>query len=822
MQAGSSSNATCPESTINSQTQKPPYVPDARPRVRVRELSLFKKHQSAPFTPSKPLADMNEPSNQSDPQNISPNLVSDANSSQGSIMRSRALSNPLSFLRKRSSAPNHPVSPDIDVDYGPLDIEDPDVEITWLRSFVFFGLSADPLDPRYKALAKFKSVTLQHGIDDLRWPDYLLGISIYLAMVNRAARQAMRPSSSLFSLLSVTSSSPSSTPSTSRSLFPSQALPSLGRPLTHQHRRRYRCASVYTPPPQSPRRWSPCSTPPDSPSRRSSDISIGSIKTTLNKKQESSIIFEEHSIPKDDQDLKECPKIPESSGTFQKQMSCRLHYRQSSSSSCRQRSCSIGFDNDHFSPHKHSRSLEDVPTLPNRRWSLPSENFSRTQSATSSVPTHTASMEPDYIQLSYHMLRHAESIYGLPITVASAPRISLTRLTDHAIVCRRTGVKANDLLLAQFSAKPFLPAFYVAVDRRVRAVIVCIRGTANLPDSLTDLAASQDPLQVRCQPDEVGSPLMSPSTSTCTSISAFRSPSFVEALVTDKTQSHVEGLGHAGVIRSARNLLALVRRDIVEAIRANPGYVVVTTGHSLGAATAAVLALLMREDNECPHAFSVAFAPPPCLTYELAEQTAALGVTLINGPDIVPRLSVALLLPIFATARYVADLPRAKRSLLSVGVRNGVIDWDDLEQQTAKRAAEMEKLHDGKRLFIPGRVFQLVRRDEASQKQNTCNIAFRSRDMDVLRVSRAKYLHVRARERRMFLAHAPFSYRSSLSLALRHHGQKPISVTDIGQVMARLARGRSFQKVWSDYCECRVENTVEIPKKVMSFDDEES
>lgn len=444
-----------------------------------------------------------------------------------------------------------------------------------------------------------------------------------------------------------------------------------------------------------------------------------------------------------------------------------------------------------------SVQLRDLPEQPptdhsmqyNSRWSLPSDALPKPSPNENIDGTH---LESHHIQLLYHMLRHAESIYGLPLTVASSPGISLTRLTDRGIICKRTGVKPSDIVHAEFATEPFLPAFYVAIDHGIKAIVVCVRGTANLFDSLTDVAATHDPLVVREDPSCVANSPMS---------SGNMSPPATSLPNLERNASYVSGYGHSGILRSARKVFEKIRKDVITKSAEYPNYQVVLTGHSLGAATASVLALLMRDDDECPRPFAVAFAPPPCLTYDLAEQTASLGVTVVNGPDIVPRLSVAVMLPLFATMRHVANLSRRKKSLLSLGIRRSVIDFDELEKEIAKETVEMEKMHDGQRLFIPGRVVQLVPSKETRRWDGVRNTALKRREVSAERVSRARFLHVRARERRMFLAHAPFSYRAKLALALKKYGEKPHHVWDVNVILKQLHTEGS--NVWTEFCRGR-------------------
>lgn len=353
------------------------------------------------------------------------------------------------------------------------------------------------------------------------------------------------------------------------------------------------------------------------------------------------------------------------------------------------------------------------------------------------------------------MLRHAESVYGFPVSMPSAPHVVLTRVTDRAIICRRTGIASEDLRTARSSNTSFSPSHYVAVDRQIKAVVVCVRGTANLVDSLTDFAATQDPIRIR-------------------------------RLEQGRDDDVVQGFGHSGVLRSARNLFHKIRDSVLTKLRENPGFELMTTGHSLGGATASVLAMIMRDDPEFPRALAFAFAPLPCLTYELAELTSSFTVTVINGPDIVPRLSVAMLLPYFATARYVANLSRARKLLIGLGFKGSVVDWDKLGAHNAKIVRELEKVHEGCRLYIPGKVFQLVRKNEVRRADAACNRLFRRRDVEVVAVSRTEFVQVRARERGMLVSHAPFTYKGSLALALRSMHAEPLRKMTGGSVFRNL------------------------------------
>lgn len=160
----------------------------------------------------------------------------------------------------------------------------------------------------------------------------------------------------------------------------------------------------------------------------------------------------------------------------------------------------------------------------------------------------------EHLQLMHHMLRHAEAVYGLPLNIMSAPGISLTRVTDLGIIVRRTSVGKANLIRHSRRNKAYMPAFYIARDPLIKAIVVCIRGTANLTDSLTDVVATLKSFEIlklsSSAKDEQGLGV------------------------------RIRGAGHAGVVQSAQNLYHSIRDDIIEAARDNPQFEVLFTGHS--------------------------------------------------------------------------------------------------------------------------------------------------------------------------------------------------------------------------------------------------
>lgn len=203
------------------------------------------------------------------------------------------------------------------------------------------------------------------------------------------------------------------------------------------------------------------------------------------------------------------------------------------------------------------------------------------------------------------------------------------------------------LLEARYLSSRCHPAYFIAYDAALEAVVLSVRGSKEIADFITNLSCETAPFHT--------------------------------------------GYGHSGVVQSAQNLAAVVAPTLpkyLDAHRPRNGLVIV--GHSLGAAVATLLAIIIRTGTleahvtlakpppqrltsvrPAPPPFSstlaaeiadawhsptgavsaiaemtrcYAFSPPPCVSPDVASQAKALGVvSIILGLDMVPRLSAGSL-----------------------------------------------------------------------------------------------------------------------------------------------------------------------------------
>eukprot|EP01134_Creolimax_fragrantissima_P007101 CFRG7101T1 len=158
-------------------------------------------------------------------------------------------------------------------------------------------------------------------------------------------------------------------------------------------------------------------------------------------------------------------------------------------------------------------------------------------------------------------------------------------------------VREEDIVFTQWQSELYRPAYYIALDRQKRKVVVSFRGSMSAVDVLTDLVCDTIPY----------------------------------------TFGQAEGVAHAGFARAANRLSTELLPIVRDLLRANEGYTVVLGGHSLGAAVATMVALLWAgifNGLKC-----YAYAAPAAVSLNISLEAQCVVTSVVLGSDLVPRLS---------------------------------------------------------------------------------------------------------------------------------------------------------------------------------------
>lgn len=144
---------------------------------------------------------------------------------------------------------------------------------------------------------------------------------------------------------------------------------------------------------------------------------------------------------------------------------------------------------------------------------------------------------------------------------------------------------------------------------------------------------------------------------------------------------------HKGMMLSANNLKEEVQSIMDDLVTQYPQYSIAVVGHSLGAGAGVLLTHQWWRDHQYHGKFkAVMFAPPACLSLELAREAESYCHSLILNDDIVPRLStrsMALLLHDLDTiGTAVLETLKAESGELNALVSAAINDVIRMKKQT--------------------------------------------------------------------------------------------------------------------------------------------
>jgi hypothetical protein len=210
-------------------------------------------------------------------------------------------------------------------------------------------------------------------------------------------------------------------------------------------------------------------------------------------------------------------------------------------------------------------------------------------------------------------MRFAAAAYGWSLFTLHSARTDLlmdtvvrghTVAPNRRILARHCHVDvAKDLVSDKWTSSEFDPGHFLLVSHAECAVVLAIRGTLHLADVASDMMARMVPMP--------GAPA---------------------------------GTVHSGILKCAQAKLAALLPTIRATLALHPTYKLVITGHSLGAGTAAIMAVLLNLDRSLLPANTkvrcFAFAVPAVFSYDIATSRELCGniVSLAAGDDCVPRL----------------------------------------------------------------------------------------------------------------------------------------------------------------------------------------
>ncbi|XP_058798543.1 diacylglycerol lipase-alpha isoform X1 [Phymastichus coffea] len=239
-----------------------------------------------------------------------------------------------------------------------------------------------------------------------------------------------------------------------------------------------------------------------------------------------------------------------------------------------------------------------------------------------------------HLQSAIHYMHFALAAYGWPLFLVNHSTgccqlctrlrcccFPCARRNDDAIIVADNCCQCNyaalrrmieigdiEVVYATFHVDVGETPFFVALDYTKKKVVVSIRGTLSMKDVMTDLNAEAEVL-----------PLSPP---------------------------REDWFGHKGMVQAAEYIRkklseeAIIKKALIkDPSRGTNEFGLTLVGHSLGAGTAAILAILLKQ--EYPDLVCFAYAPPGGLLSVPAQEYSQEFITsVVVGKDVVPRIGL--------------------------------------------------------------------------------------------------------------------------------------------------------------------------------------
>ncbi|KAJ1918896.1 hypothetical protein H4219_002346 [Mycoemilia scoparia] len=265
-------------------------------------------------------------------------------------------------------------------------------------------------------------------------------------------------------------------------------------------------------------------------------------------------------------------------------------------------------------------------------------------------------------------------IFSKGITLIDGARVN----SDVNCVLQYLKLPESDLIGYNFqSQEVFRSCYFIARDKEHDALVLSIRGTMSLKDTLVDLACEYE--------------------------------------------KWCGGLVHSGMKASAYWVLAKVVPQMLAFAQKQGIKNIRFVGHSLGASTAAILTILLLESSSMLKELGVdiesldikafCYGPAPCVSENLAERYKDHIQTFVNSGDIVPRLCYGSFMDfkqmIVAAASETDNLSQSIYNTFQAAEMRKKV-WDERFERLSEVRKALHKRGDNTCLFLPGKVYHIV------------------------------------------------------------------------------------------------------------------
>jgi hypothetical protein len=288
------------------------------------------------------------------------------------------------------------------------------------------------------------------------------------------------------------------------------------------------------------------------------------------------------------------------------------------------------------------------------------------------------------VQELVHYAKYAHAAYGWTLDLAL--RWKLHFGGNHQALIHLTGIHRDDIVMAEWHAKPpHRPAYYIVRDHTRQTIVLCIRGTWSVHDMLTNLY--------------------------CTSSTKdwFRQWFYREMSC------------HRGMFEAAKAVYHDAASTIANELAQYPEYSLVLTGHSLGGGCAALLGKLLEYQYPT---LKVYLFGAPCVVPERNRMNNKNVISVIVKGDPFSCLSLGHVADVSSGIEYLCNHDALRneillrtRNLMNGGIERNTNDNNDSRAWCTNTMNTLRQHMTAEKLYPPGRILLLLHSDKATIEQ---------------------------------------------------------------------------------------------------------
>lgn len=180
----------------------------------------------------------------------------------------------------------------------------------------------------------------------------------------------------------------------------------------------------------------------------------------------------------------------------------------------------------------------------------------------------------------------------------------------------------------------------------------------------------------------------------------------------------ISGQVHSGILTAAQNIVALVKDLMVGLLETHHDYRPIILGHSLGAGTASMIALMWMEDEFIMSRGlrAYCYSVPSTMSSEFHQAAGDVIISVIFGNDLVPKVSIGVLRDFAQMMLYFENRDRGRANIKAANIVKCLMyGYKGKEKALIKIYKEIKAQSTSYKLEPPGHVYQIF--DKSQHKE---------------------------------------------------------------------------------------------------------